>query len=79
MAFNRDLAYYLYFQIQFYWNTFLSICLHICAMVAELSSCDIDHITHKVGNIYYLAFYKKNFPGLVVNDHTGFFWLSAIT
>ena len=46
-------------HIKFNWNT--AICLVLgtdygcfCAAKAELRSCDRDHVTYKVQNIYYL-------------------------
>ena len=42
------------------------ISLHIvsgrfCTLMAQLSSCDINHIIHKVPDIYHLKFDRKGF------------------
>ena len=42
------------------------ISLHIasgcfCTLMAQLNSCDRNHIIHKAPNIYHLTFYQKHF------------------
>lgn len=34
--------------------------------MAELSSCDRDHMAHKSQNIYYLTLYSKSVPALAI-------------
>lgn len=47
-----------------YWNIAMPICLHsvwgcLLHMMAELSSCDRDHMPHKPENSSHLALYRK--------------------
>lgn len=52
-------------QIGCYWNTALLTHLHVVsgsipAAIAELKSCNTDHVTHKAQNIYYMDMYRKS-------------------
>lgn len=60
-------AHHLILQIKLYWNTAMPIHLYIIcgcfhAPIAELSSCNRDHLAHKVERIYYITLYTKSLP-----------------